>query len=248
MAPKNRAEYRENVAKQFISVLTEKGLEWKNEWDVTAGAPQNAITGAHYRGINRFYLSILAMARGYSDPRWATMRQIKDINGLYHPKEKWHLQAGSKAVFVEYWYPYDTQERKAKTWNDYRKLPKDEREDSRYQLRVRYTPVFHASMIEGIPPLERPVREPQKLSEIVEKLSAGMGVELKYDGGSMAYYNNSEDKIHLPKPEAFHGEYEFNATALHELAHATGHESRLNRLKDAVFGSPEYAYEGAVAK
>lgn len=33
------------------------------------------------------------------------------------------------------------------------------------------------------------------------------------------------------------------ATLLHEAAHATGHESRLNRDMEGAFGSPEYAKE-----
>lgn len=247
MAPKNRAEYRKNVADAFASVLTRKGLKWKEEWDAANAAPRNAVTGSPYHGVNRFYLGIIALANGYNDPRWATMTQIMDKNHIYHPNQKWHLQAGSKAVFVEYWYPYDTLEKKQINWKDYRKLPREELDGDRYVLRVRYTPVFHASMIDGIPPLETPQREPQELSEVVERLSKSMGVEILNDGGDRAFYRRREDKIHLPEPSAFHGEYEYNATALHELTHSTGHPSRLNR-PTGIFGSKEYAFEELIAE
>jgi len=47
------------------------------------------------------------MSKGYTDPRWVTMHQIMDPDKKYHPNEKWHLKKGSKATYVEYWYPYD---------------------------------------------------------------------------------------------------------------------------------------------
>lgn len=249
MAPKNRAEYRKTVADAFVGVLTEKGLNWREEWDTTvSAAPQNAVTGARYHGVNQFYLYILALSRGYTDPRWATMTQIMDKNGVYHKGEKWHLQAGSKAVFVEYWYPYDKLERKQLSWKAFRALPAAERADDRYMLRVRYTPVFHASMIDGLAPLKVEMREPQELSDIVMKLSQSMGVEILNDGGNRAFYRLSEDKIHLPASAAFHGEYEYNATALHELAHSTGHPTRLDRPMTGRFGSEEYAFEELIAE
>lgn len=42
--------------------------------------------------------------------------------------------------------------------------------------------------------------------------------------------------------------YAFNATALHELSHSTGHPMRLNRPQGAFFGTEQYAYEELVAE
>lgn len=246
--PKNRNEYREAVAQAFIDSLNEHGLEWSAGWSTTTSAPQNAVTKAKYHGINSFYLRLLAVARGYTDPRWATMTQIMDRDGKYHPKEKWHLQKGSKAEYVEYWYPYDTVEKKMVSWADFKNLTAEERADPRYILRVRYTAVFHASMIDGIKPLAVETKQQREMDDIVQQLSQNMGVELLYDGQNQAFYRPSEDKIHLPSPADFVSDYELNATALHELTHATGHESRLNRLKSTKFGSEEYAYEELVAE
>ena len=74
-----------------------------------------------------------------------------------------------------------------------------------------------------------------------------MGVSIEH-GGANAYYNGSSDRIYLPLKEAFFSEYEYNATALHELSHATGAPERLNRKQGNGFGSPEYAYEELVAE
>lgn len=246
MAPKNRNEYQELLAREFLDCLAQKGLNWKKGWDTVTMSPRNAATGAAYHGINQFHLGLLALTRGYTDPRWATMAQIMDKDGKLHPGQEWRLQKGSRATYVEYWYPWDPEKHEALPWQAYRQLTPQEQE--RYIMRVRYTPVFHASMIDGIPPIQRVERQPQRLDDLVARLSAGMGVELAFDGGNDAFYHPSEDKVHLPAPEAFHSEYEFNATALHELAHATGHESRLNRPQGARFGTPEYAYEELVAE
>lgn len=40
----------------------------------------------------------------------------------------------------------------------------------------------------------------------------------------------------------------FNATALHELSHSTGHQTRLCREMSGFFGSDRYAYEELVAE
>ena len=84
--------------------------------------------------------------------------------------------------------------------------------------------------------------------ELIKKLSEGMGVEIFTDGGDQAYYSPSQDKIHLPTPESFDSVYAFNATALHELSHSTGHPTRLNRPQSAFFGTAQYAYEELVAE
>jgi antirestriction protein ArdC len=51
-----------------------------------------------------------------------------------------------------------------------------------------------------------------------------------------------------PRPEAYFEPINWHRTALHELAHASGHASRLNRDLSASFGSKKYAYEEIVAE
>ena len=248
--PKNRDEYRRELAEGFAHVLEEKGLAWKKEWTGSGGgAPHNGITRACYKGSNAFWLSLVSMMKGYSDPRWVTMVQIMDTDGKYHPKEKWHLKAGSKATWVEYWMPWDVKAKKAITWDQYREELKKGRLENEFSLTARYSAVFNAADVEGMPELPAPegnkdIRE----DELVKKLSEEMRVEILLDGGDNAYYAPHEDRIHLPAPESFTSEYAFNATALHELSHSTGHPSRLNRVQSGFFGSSEYAYEELVAE
>ena len=251
--PKNRDEYRQVLADEFAHVLEKHGLEWTREWTLSAGSipPYNAVTKSRYRGSNAFYLSMLCMVKHYNDPRWVTMVQIMDKSGEYHPGQKWHLQAGSKAVWVEYWYPYDLIEKKALTWEQYKKaLTQDGRSEDEFRLSTRYTPVYNASMVDGMPPLKQKeiTYEEIQPDALIERLSENMGVPIHNDGGDSAFYRPAEDAIHLPEAKQFESEYAYNATALHELAHATGHPSRLNRDQSGGFGSPEYAYEELIAE
>lgn len=47
--PKNKDEYRAELAETFAHVLEERGLEWRKEWRGSGGdAPHNGITKACY--------------------------------------------------------------------------------------------------------------------------------------------------------------------------------------------------------
>ena len=247
--PKNKDEYRQAMADAFANVLEENGLQWRKEWHGTGGrAPHNGITKACYRGSNAFWLSLVAMMKGYNDPRWVTMVQIMDKDSKYHPKEQWHLKAGSKATYVEYWYPFDLKQKKALTWDQYKQEIQIGRREDEFKLSTRYTAVFNACDVEGMPEIKEPVNADIQTDEMVQKLSEGMGVPILLDGGDQAYYSPHQDKIHLPAPGSFESEYAFNATALHELSHSTGHPSRLNRPQTGLFGTAQYAYEELVAE
>ncbi len=250
--PKDKKEYRQQLAESFATLLDEKGLEWHQEWaNSKVSMPYNAITHATYRGCNLFNLAVIALQNGYSDPRWVTMVQIMDNQQKYHSGQKWHLQKGSKAAWVEYWFPYDLIDKTALTWEQYRKLLRNgERYEDDFRLSTKYTAVYNASLVDGMPPLPEPEHYGQEITsdELVEKLSSNMGVPIYNNGGNRAFYSPSEDAIHLPPVQSFENDYAYNATALHELAHSTGHPSRLNRDQSGHFGTDSYGYEELIAE
>lgn len=247
--PGNRDEYRALLAEGFAGILEEKGLEWKKDWQgAVCRAPQNAVTKACYRGSNAFWLSVVSAAKGYDDPRWVTMVQIMDADGKYHPGRQWHLRKGSKAAFVEYWMPFDREEGKTVTWERRRSDILNGRPESVYSMVPRYTGVFNACDVEGMPEMEKTPGAEIEADRLVTLLSGNMGVPIYTDGGDSAYYSPVTDEIHLPEPGAFESEYAFNAAALHELSHSTGHRTRLDRLQSCAFGTEQYAYEELVAE
>jgi hypothetical protein len=68
-------------------------------------------------------------------------------------------------------------------------------------------------------------------------------------GGSRAFYQPAFDRLNVPAEMNFTSNKEELSTLLHELTHATGHPSRLNRL-DNLTGrdDPAYAKEELVAE
>jgi len=67
-----------------------------------------------------------------------------------------------------------------------------------------------------------------------------------HDQRDRAFYSRSEDAVHLPQQDAFRSAADYYGTALHELAHWSGHPTRLNRptLNESYrFGDPNYAKE-----
>lgn len=234
------SDYRKELADMFINVLEEKELDWKKDWKGSMQAPMNAKSQAMYKGINRFRLMLVSMTEGYEDPRWATFNQIKEMG--YHLED-----AKGKGVKVEYWFPYDQKEKKSISWEEFHNRVEGEK-DERYVLRAKYSTVFNAALIKGIPELPEPETFDVSPDELIHTLSSNMGVEIVNDGGDRAFYRPSEDKIHLPLPEVFFSDYGYNSTVLHELAHSTGASKRLNRDLGHSFGSPEYAYEELIAE
>ena len=105
--------------------------------------------------------------------------------------------------------------------------------------------MFNGDVINGIPALEKTEINPMEKVDRVEQLLDYWNeneAKIVY-GGSQAYYRPKTDEIHLPDREKFFSMQEFYSTALHELGHSTGHESRLNRNIENLFGTPDYALE-----
>lgn len=84
-----------------------------------------------------------------------------------------------------------------------------------------------------------------KLSEnyFVEQILANSQIPIIHHEKDRAYYSPKEDCIYLPPKESFASKEQYYSTALHELGHATGHESRMNRELKGSFGSESYAKE-----
>lgn len=233
---------RQMLVDSYIKSLEENDIPWVQEW-TDYDVPRNATNGREYNGTNRLLLSLIAKVKEYKDPRWCTFNQIADKNNKYHPNEKWHLKQGSKGVPIEYWYLIDKLTNKSYTFEEYKNLIDiDKKLESRFILRCNTYTVFNAENIEGIKPLEQDKRTDINREKILETMIKNMAVGFE-EKGSKAFYSPKNDKVTVPPIENFKDDYSFHATAFHELAHATGHESRLNRNLEGDFGSTNYAKE-----
>ena len=63
-----------------------------------------------------------------------------------------------------------------------------------------------------------------------------------------ALYRGSTDTVEIPTRSSFISSEAYYGTLFHELAHSTGHESRLNRPIKNRFGTDPYAKEELVAE
>ena len=234
---------RDEFAEKFISILeSDKPLEWTQGWTSSGIArPCNGSSGRKYNGINRFVLMFEALKNNWDDNRFYTFKQVTELDGC-------KIKAGSKATRVEYWMVYDTKEKRSLRLHEYSKLLDEDttRHPEEFSFFTKSAYVFNASQIEGIEPLKQKqfdVEPNQLADEVIKTLSENMGVHVRY-GGESAFYSITTDCIHLPNKERFRETAEMYGTALHEFAHSTGAESRLDRkLQGFATNSESYAIE-----
>jgi antirestriction protein ArdC len=222
-----RRDHYQELTDKIIAALEAGTAPWRRPWDKTAGAgataPVNAATGHRYRGINLFVLGMSPLVM--SDPRWCSYRQAAERG--------WQVRKGEKSTPVYFYKPIEIEDRNAQGGAETRRIPM-----------LRTFSVFHASQIDGIPDLVPPVATktvPERIED-VEIIVKASGVPVRI-GGDRAFYSSPLDLIQMPPDEAFHSPEERAATLIHELAHASGHPSRLNRDLSGTFGSALYAKE-----
>lgn len=241
---------REEFAEKFLSILeSDRPLSWTQGWSAGGGLkpPHNGQSGHQYNGINKLILLFKSLEKGYDDPRWYTFNQVRQMKDCKVRKDE-------KATPIEFWAIYDTVEKKTIHLSAYQKLLRDnpDRKEAEFHWYVKPSYIFNAAQIEGLQPLPAPEQhkfEPHQLAEeAINAMSLNMNVPLIY-GGNSAYYSPSADNIHLPKRESFFSEEEYVSTALHELAHATGSPTRLDRPMIGLMADREsYAKEELVAE
>ncbi|MDU6836353.1 MAG: zincin-like metallopeptidase domain-containing protein, partial [Bradyrhizobium sp.] len=113
----------------------------------------------------------------------------------------------------------------------------------------RFT-VFNTEQCEALPAdmvIAAAPPPPGAIEPVVESLIANSGVDFRI-GGDRAFYVPVEDFVQVPPPAAFFEPINWHRTALHELAHASGHPARLNRDLSGRFGSGKYAFEELIAE
>ena len=228
---------REELVKMYIDSLKEGEIPWKKRWINESNI--NGISKIEYHGINQLILNYFSYVERYTDNRWFTYNQIKDM-GLKLENAK------NKGVPIEFWSAYNFIHKKKysfKEYNEYIEHHPDEKNNFRIILRTAF--VFNGNLVKGLKPLERKTKhiEPSKYIEnIIKKL------DINYSEiGNKAYYDPVNDKIVLPPKEQFIDKYSYYATQLHEISHATGNSNRLNRELENNL-KEDYAREELIAE
>jgi antirestriction protein ArdC len=227
----------EIVAQNIINAL-ESGDEvapWRKPWLAVGYKPKSLSSRKTYNGTNALLLTFSAMSNDYKSPWWGTYKQILELGGIVRKGEK-----GTPVVL------YKQLEKETET-GETKKFPI-----------MRYFTVFSAEQADweaGAPEYETIAeRDSIEINAHAERIISGyLGREtLTFtEGGDRAYYSPSKDLVNLPLRGHFTGDDEYYSTYFHELAHSTGHESRLNRegvIEGHAFGSELYSEEELVAE
>ena len=227
----NKVDFYEKLTNNIIADLKRGVIPWEKPWFVSKAI--NAATGNAYRGINQLNLAMVSadLMLDSSDMRFMTFNQAK--------AKGWNIKKGSKAVAEVVFFSVIEKEAEG-TEN------KQAEDDLIKFPLLKYSSVFHVSQVEGIPAPELVPSfdfEPNALSEIIIQASNAKIVE----HSSKAYYSIT-DYIVIPSRDKFKSLEGYYGTLLHELAHWTGHPSRLDRGLFNSFGSEDYAREELVAE
>jgi len=234
----NRAEkrdHRREVTDSIIQMLEDGVAPWQKPWEGSA-MPFNPTTERPYRGGNALHLLATGMGREYADPRWMTYKQAAD--------QGWQVRGGEKGTHIEFWEMKERSNEKD-AGPDQNGGESPAKENGQRLIHRVYT-VFNAKQIDGIPEYQPKQRTPFEAVQAGERILANSGARIEHDQRDDAFYNRRNDSIHLPPKDAFKDAPGYYGTALHELAHWTGHPSRLNRatLSESYrFGDLNYAKE-----
>lgn len=255
-----------------IKRMEEMQKDWHKGWiggGSMFGLPQN-ISGRTYEGSNAFLLFLHTASNGYKAPVYMTYGQLH--------KEGAHVLKGEKAVPVFKWgFSIKDKDGKKVTEEEFHNMTDDEKKECNRRPFLKIYPEFNidqTNMSEvnkekydavvsqfrktDVPTITDGMYVNKAIDRMMEKQE--WVCKIQYDKEEKgAYYNPAKDIVVLPTKaqfrihpddpeECFKDGQEYYGTALHEMAHSTGHPSRLDRLKPAAFGSPEYAKEELVAE
>ena len=231
--PPSRPAAADTITQAIIARLEAGTRPWARPWTGISVSRPSRACGTAYRGINTLWLGMAADAAGYSSPYWLTYRQAQLQGGQVRKGER-----GTIAVFYKSWR---------------REVEDEETGDARADTRrvVKSFTVFNACQIDGLPerffPAPKALPEPTARDRELDLFFSSIPARLRHFGDE-AYYRPVPDDITIPEPAAFRDLDHYRATLAHELAHWTGHASRLARNLDGRFGSDAYAMEELIAE
>lgn len=262
----------QRFAEMLIKRMEEMQKDWHKGWiggGSMFGLPQN-ISGRTYEGSNAFLLFLHTAEKGYKAPVYMTHGQIH--------KEGAIVQKGEKAVPVFKWgFSIKDKDGKKVTEEEFNNMTDDEKKECKRRPFLRIYPEFNIdqtnmsevnkekydAVVSQFRKTDAPtITDGMYVNKAIDRMMEKQEwvCKIQYDKEEKgAYYSPAKDIVVLPTKaqfrihpddpeECFKDGQEYYGTALHEMAHSTGHPSRLDRLKPAAFGSPEYAKEELVAE
>jgi len=216
----------EMVTDQIIAQLEKGTVPWHKPWKTNH--PRSLVGKRPYRGINTFLLGM----QGFDSPFWATFNQISKQGGK--------VKSGEKGTIIVFW-----------KWIE--EKDEDGNETGEQIPILRYFRVWNTDQTTGLKVPDYGIN-PEDFNPILEAETIIANMENAPNiehGGDQAFYRPPTDLVNMPKPERFDSPEHYYSVMFHELAHSTGHQTRLNRtevVNATMFGSTDYSQEELVAE
>lgn len=241
-ATEKRFEIIERLNQKIVEKLEAGIIPWQRPWFCRSGGAVN-INGRLYSGINQLILD---------GGCYATFQQIQEHGG--------RINKGAKGNCVIFWKRILVTENNEIIDSD-EEITNIEEEKVAFMLKA-----YHVYDVKDTTDMRLNKKEAALVNGEREQVKAFEGIDalesIMYEyltrerislerGGNRAYYSPSGDYIRLPIKEDFNSSIEYYSTAMHEIAHSTGHENRLNRFNSnslVAFGDQSYSKEELVAE
>lgn len=237
--PSSPSSLAARVTARIIAALNHGVRPWQQPWSTAAALAlplrHNSIP---YRGFNTLALWEAAQQHGFTARHWFSFKQAQALGA--------HVRRGARGTPIIFYSDGHTTDETAST------ATTDASPPTR-AFRSTYV-VFSANQIDGLPAHfyahPPPSADHTDLAARLDPLFDRVPAHITH-GGARACYDPATDTIHLPPRHAFVSLAQYCATRLHELAHWTGHTTRLAR--DAFVNSgpravTAYAREELIAE
>lgn len=201
----------------ILAHLARGVVPWRCPWNRSTGRPRNFHSGREYQGVNVLLLGL----QQFASPWWMTFRQVQEHEGL--------VRKGERGTPIMKWGRHE------KTMKN-----GDGTEETKRTFYLKSYRVFNAVQIEGIafPEPERATQlDPAERIPRAEQIVAQMPQPpaIKEGRTTQASYHPPTDTVKMPALARFQSSEDYHLTLFHELIHATGHATRLDR--SGVMGS-----------
>jgi antirestriction protein ArdC len=243
-----RSDIRETVTRIIITMLeqattTGASFPWCRP-GVAHSRPTNVLSRQRYRGINHMALWATAHARDYRSGVWATYKQWQSIGA--------QVRRGETSTPIIVYKPLAIAEAATEPDTPRQDATGDDTAQRVARLIKGYH-VFNADQVDGYTLPDLPTNDLTTSLDHVDRFVARLGLSI-HCAGARALYRPADDSITMPDRTLFRDTETSTATEgyyavlLHEIAHATGHDTRLARDLSGRFGTHSYALEELVAE
>jgi antirestriction protein ArdC len=217
------------ITERFIEQLRAGCVPWQRPWR----SVQNIVSRKAYRGINSLTLG----STPFGSPFWMTFRQAHELGG--------HIRKGEKSSPVIYWKFLEKRDRSGNLVFTAKGKPA-------HIPFIRWSNVFNLDQTDGVPAPEQPVT-PKTMPALAKAEALVQQANLCpiRTEGFAAAYSPRDDLIRMPPAGIFRSSEDYHHTLFHEMTHATGHGSRLDRegvTNPVKFGSERYSKEELIAE